>query len=68
MQELLSALDSTPPSVDGKERKRYEKMYLIFSYSFCPFFSLIVPIHADFIQSRGDVSLVAQTGPRQTLA
>eukprot|EP00026_Physarum_polycephalum_P000498 Phypoly_transcript_00499.p1 GENE.Phypoly_transcript_00499~~Phypoly_transcript_00499.p1 ORF type:complete len:1191 (-),score=146.73 Phypoly_transcript_00499:406-3978(-) len=25
-------------------------------------------IHGDFIQSRGDVSLVAQTGPRQTLA
>jgi len=50
MQELLSALDSTPPSVDAKERKRYEK------------------IHADFIQSRGDVSSVAQTGPRQTLA
>lgn len=76
MEELWSALDTTPPSVDEKERRKYERMYLFLTSIFTliwnrvKLFDLITTSHGDFIQSRGDVALDTdlQKGPRQTLA
>lgn len=67
MQDLLSALETTTPSVDEKERRKYEKMYRNPIFLFCSFF--YGGRHADFIQSRGEVVAEgSRGGPRQTLA